>query len=367
MLGPPKGTSMVDRVLITGGAGFVGSHLAEHLALQGREVVILDNLSRGKLLHWGFGGLSETYNWDHLAGVPGVERVKGDVRDHATVEDLARDVDAIVHCAAQVAVTLALQNPPLDFDVNALGTVNVLEAARRSPLGPSVLMCSTNKVYGGNVNRLPIRTEATRYAFEDGLADGVPEDFPIDGCEHTPYGSSKLAADIYTQDYGRTYGLPTGVFRMSCIYGPRQFGNEDQGWVAHFILSALQGRPITLFGDGKQVRDVLYIDDLVRAMDLFLQRSSVLRGEMFNIGGGPGNSISLRELVALLEELLGRWIPVHESAWRTGDQRVYVSNVNKARALLGWRPRVSPRKGVERYLAWAEALLKADPTALSRT
>ncbi len=347
-----KDPAAMDRILVTGGAGFIGSHVVEFYSRKGVEVVALDNLSRtppGDSIH-GFS------NWDFLATLPGVERVLGDVRDSSILADLVRDVDAIIHTAGQVAVTTSLRDPRMDFEVNALGTLNVLEAARRRG-DAALVFCSTNKVYGGNVNRLPVAESESRYSFADGLAGrGVPTDFPIDGCEHTPYGTSKLAADLYVQDYAHLYGLPAACFRMSCIYGTRQFGNEDQGWVAHFILSALEGRPITIYGDGKQVRDVLYADDLVRAYDAYLTRAKSLGGRVFNIGGGPNNTLSLLELLAMLQTLTGRRPPLSFGPWRPSDQLVYISDLGRVREDLGWEPTVSPREGIVQFLKWYSQL-----------
>jgi CDP-paratose 2-epimerase len=344
---------MFDRVLVTGGAGFIGSHVAERMVREGREVVVLDNLSRAKLFPSVVGSPGATYNWDYLLGLGSVEMVRGDVRDEELVRRLVMDVDAVVHCAAQVAVTFSLRNPRLDMETNVMGTFNVLEAARRSPMDPAVIVCSTNKVYGGNVNAIPLVEEETRCRYADPRwSRGIPESLAVDGGGHTPYGVSKLAADLYAQDYGRTLGLRVGVLRMSCIFGPRQFGNEEQGWVAHFLLSALHNRPITIYGDGKQVRDLLFVDDLMGCMEAYVARASNLRGEVFNVGGGPENAVSLLDFIGLLEGAIGRRPVVAFGPERPGDQKVYISDVTKAKDLLGWRPRVAPRKGLQRFLEW---------------
>ena len=337
------------KILITGGSGFVGSHVSEYYAKKGDEVIVFDNLSRGETLKTA-DKRQTSYNWDHLKKVENIELVRGDIRRADDVVTAAEGVDAIIHTAAQVAVTSSVEDPRTDFEINALGTFNVLEAARKSENSPAVVYCSTNKVYGENVNKIPVKEEETRYVFE-GL-DGVPETLSIDLCEHTPYGCSKLAGDLYVQDYVKLYGLRTAVFRMSCIYGTRQFGNEDQGWVAHFVISTLTGKPLTIYGDGKQVRDVLYVSDLVRAYDLFLESNE--RGAVYNIGGGPKNTISLLELLDLLEEEAGKRSEITFSDWRPSDQKVYISDISKAERELNWRSQTSVKDGVERLIEWVE-------------
>jgi CDP-paratose 2-epimerase len=340
----------LDKKLITGGAGFIGSHVAEYYAKKGDEVIVLDNFSRAEVLGKNVG--DPLYNWNYLKkNYPNVKFVKADVRRFEDVKVASKGVDVIVHTAAQVAVTTSLSDPRIDFEINALGTFNVLEAARLNDA--SFIYCSTNKVYGGNVNKIPVKEEERRYYFaNEKYRDGIPETFPIDLCEHTPYGCSKLAGDIYTQDYAKIYGLKTAVFRMSCIYGPRQFGVEDQGWVAWFTIATITGKPITIYGDGKQVRDVLYVTDLVNAFDAFLQRKNQLAGEVFNIGGGRENTISLLELLDMLEQLTGKRSRITFSDWRPSDQKVYVSNISKAREKLGWAPKINPQEGVERLVNW---------------
>lgn len=233
-----------------------------------------------------------------------------------------------------------------------MGTFNVLEAARKAESDPAVAFASTNKVYGNNVNEIPVRETETRYWYDDpDYEAGIPESLSIDGCEHTPYGTSKLAAHLYVQDYARREVVDAATFRMSCIYGPRQFGNEDQGWVAHFALSALRDEPLTIFGDGKQVRDVLYVKDLIRAYDAFLSTPDG-KPVVYNIGGGPNRTTSLLEFLDLLESQTGARPPVSYDAWREGDQRVYVSDITRAREALDWNPDVGFEAGIERYLEW---------------
>ena len=236
------------KILVTGGAGFVGSHVAEYYAKKGEGVIVFDNLSRAELL--GYEASNAMYNWDYLERYKNIELVKGDIRDAERIKDVAKNADAIIHTAAQTAVTTSLRNPRTDFEINAVGTFNVLEAARLSENNPCVIYCSTNKVYGNNVNKIAVIEKGKRYEFADErYKNGIPEDFPTDLCEHTPYGCSKFAGDVYVQDYAHTYGLKTGVFRMSCIYGERQFGVEEQGWVAWFAIATLLNKPITIYGD----------------------------------------------------------------------------------------------------------------------
>lgn len=339
------------RVLVSGGGGFIGSHVAEYYAKGGNEVVVLDNLSRAKIL--GANRKTAFYNWSYLKNYRNIKLIEGDVRSLKEVEEAVKDVDVIIHAAAQVAVTTSVKDPKLDFEVNALGTLNILEAARKAKKSPAVIYCSTNKVYGANVNKVLVKEEETRYIYADErYRDGIPEDFPIDLCEHTPYGCSKLAGDLYVQDYAYTYGLKTAVFRMSCVYGERQFGTEDQGWVAWFIIATLLNKPIKIYGDGKQVRDILYVSDLIEAYEKFL--NSGLKQEVFNIGGGVENSLSLLELLNLLKELTGKRAKTTFNNWRAGDQKIYISNISKAKEKLGWRPKINPREGVERLVKWVK-------------
>jgi len=336
------------KVLITGGAGFVGSHAAEYFANKGNEVVCYDNLSRAELLKKD--SIDATYNWNYLKNVKNVKLIKGDIRNLEKLKDAAKGADAIIHTAAQTAVTTSVIDPKTDFEVNAMGSFNMLEAARSCDVG-AVVYCSTNKVYGDNVNSIKVIEKEKRYVFEDKFKNGIPESFSTDICEHTPYGCSKFTGDIYCQDYGHLYGLKTGIFRMSCIYGTRQFGVEDQGWLAWFTIATILGKPITIYGDGKQVRDVLYVEDLVRAYDAFLNTKSKA---VFNIGGGIGNTISLLELLDVLKELTGRSSKVSFSDWRPSDQKVYISDISKAKKALKWMPEVAPQEGVRRLVGWVE-------------
>jgi len=288
------------KVLVTGGAGFIGSHAAIYYAQRGDQVICFDNLSRSELLKKQ---INKQYNWDYLKNYPSIKRVQADVRGKEKITEAAREVDAIIHTAAQTAVTTSLEDPRTDFEVNAMGTFNVLEAARLSKGNPAVIFCSTNKVYGDNVNKIGVEEGSTRYKFEDKFKNGITEKFSTDLCEHTPYGCSKLAADLYVQDYGMLYGLKTAVFRMSCIYGIRQFGVEDQGWIAWFAIATILGKPLTIYGDGKQVRDVLYVSDLINAYNSFIENKEKIKNTVLNMGGGPENTLSLLELIEILEQL----------------------------------------------------------------
>jgi len=332
-------------ILVTGGAGFVGCHLVHDLLGDNRKVTVLDSLSRR--------GSERNLEWLQRQHPDGDLRfVKGDVRDPPAVKSAAEDVDAIYHLAGQVAVTSSVQDPRLDFEINALGTLNVLEAARQSPCQPVVMFTSTNKVYGG-MEDVALVEKDTSYEYRD-LPDGIPESRPLDF--HSPYGCSKGAADQYVRDYARIYGLRTVVFRMSCIYGPRQFGNEDQGWLAHFIISAATGAPITIYGDGKQVRDVLFVEDLVRALRGAADKISITAGKVYNIGGGPSNTLSVwQEFGQLLAELSGEPVTVSYQDWRPGDQPCYVSDIRNVGRDLGWTPAVDKRAGIRRLWEWVSS------------
>jgi CDP-paratose 2-epimerase len=348
----------MERVLVTGGAGFIGSHAAAYYDDRGVEVTVLDNLSRVETL----ADADETrdtarHNWAYLAeNHPDIERVRADVRDAERVASLVEGHDGVVHTAGQVAVTASIEDPRTDFEVNAMGTFNVLEAARRAASDPAVVVASTNKVYGDNINAIPVTEGESRYRYDDpAYADGIPESASIDDCEHTPYGVSKLTADLYAQDYAHRGAVDAAAFRMSCIYGTRQFGNEDQGWVAHFALSALRDEPLTIFGDGKQVRDVLFVEDLIRAYDAFLSDPEG-KPPVYNVGGGPANTTSLLEFLDLLEAKTGRRPAVSFEDWRESDQRVYVSDISRARELLDWEPRVGFEEGIDRFVDWYRTL-----------
>jgi CDP-paratose 2-epimerase len=336
----------MERILITGGAGFIGVNAAARYLGAGREVIVFDNLSRR--------GAVENLQWlGEQEGAEGLRVVIGDLRmPTATLRDAVESSDLVIHLAAQVAVTTSVTDPRADFQANALGTLNLLELVRESGgKKPAVFYASTNKVYGGMEDVETVEANG-RYAYAH-LPDGVPESRGLDF--HSPYGCSKGAADQYVRDYARIYGLRTVVFRQSCIYGRRQFGVEDQGWIAWFIIASVLKRPITIFGNGKQVRDVLFVDDLVSAYEAAWERIEEVSGRVYNLGGGPENAISLLDLLGELEEGLGRKIPVGFSDWRPGDQPVYVSDIRKAGAELGWRPETGWKAGVATLIQWVQA------------
>jgi CDP-paratose 2-epimerase len=331
---------MRNNLLITGGAGFIGVNAAAHFARSGWKVTVLDNLSRR--------GAEANLAW--LRETSKVEFIKCDIRDNAAVNAAMASVKpaGLLHLAAQVAVTTSVTDPRHDFETNALGTFNVLEAVRRESPDAVFVYASTNKVYG-KLETHPVVEKDGRYAYRD-HPQGVDEACQLDF--HSPYGCSKGAADQYVLDYGRIYGLRSTAFRQSCIYGPRQFGVEDQGWVAWFTIAAVLGWPITIYGDGKQVRDVLHVDDLLLTYDMAFRNPQKVAGEAFNIGGGPGMTLSLQELVAMLTSQLGRQIRPAYQDWRPGDQKVFVCDVTKAARKLGWIPRVSVADGVRGLIAW---------------
>jgi CDP-paratose 2-epimerase len=334
---------MTGLVLITGGAGFVGTNLAARLVEEGARIRILDNLSRA--------GVERNLGWMRATLGEAVEFIRGDVRDRDAVARAVAGASAVLHLAAQVAVTTSLQDPIGDFEVNARGTLQVLEAVRALPDRPPLIFTSTNKVYGA-LDDVELALGGARCAPLDrhlrlhGLSEARPLDF------HSPYGCSKGAADQYVLDYARTYRLPAVVLRMSCVYGPHQHGTEDQGWVAHFLIRALEGEPITLYGDGRQVRDVLHAEDLAEAFVQALRRMDRIAGKAFNIGGGPANTVSLLELVELIGQVQGRRPRIRFGAWRPADQRWYVSDTERFRAATGWVPRVDVRTGVRRLNDW---------------
>jgi CDP-paratose 2-epimerase len=330
-------------VLITGGAGFVGTNLAARLVGEGRRVLVVDSLARP--------GVEQNLHWLKAECGHRLDHVIADVRDRDALRAAVRGAEAVFHLAAQVAVTTSLDAPLEDFDVNAQATLLLLEELRQLPEPPPLLYTSTNKVYGTLPDVRLIR-EAERWEPADRRlgGDGIGEDRPLDFC--TPYGCSKGAADQYVLDYAHVYGLPTVVFRMSCIYGPHQHGNEDQGWVAHFLLAARAGEPVTVYGDGAQVRDILYVDDLVDAMLLAEEDIDRVAGTAFNVGGGPAKTVSLLELIQMIAELEEKPLEPTFAAEREGDQRWYVSDTSRLRRATGWDPAVGVKEGVAALHEW---------------
>ena len=334
---------MSEVVLITGGAGFVGANLAARLLSAGTSVLVYDNLARAgaeKNLRW----LRDTFGNNLHVTI-------ADTRDEPALREAVSVSSQVYHFAAQVAVTSSLIDPVTDFDVNLGGTLNLLEAVRLAANPPPIVFTSTNKVYGA-LPDVDLEVFEGRYRPSDARlrSSGISEARPLDF--HSPYGCSKGAADQYILDYTRSFGIRATVLRMSCIYGPHQFGNEDQGWVAHFVVRALDQQPITVYGDGRQVRDILFIDDLVDAMLLSQERMDTLSGRAFNIGGGPANAVSLIEALERIGKILGRAPALEHSAWRVGDQRYYVSDTHAFTAATGWRPRVSVGEGMTRLCNW---------------
>ncbi len=327
-------------VLIIGGAGFIGTNLTEYFCQKGDTVVVYDNLSRAKTEH-NLQYLQKRYN-------NSVTFIKGDIRNPTQLLECIEQSDAIFHLAAQVAVTTSVADPKLDFDTNICGTFNILELLRASHKKPPLIYSSTNKVYGSLLD-VPIHEHETRYSFPE-HSQGISEKELLDF--HSPYGCSKGAADQYVRDYARIFGLKTVVLRQSCIYGPHQYGCEDQGWLAWFTIAATQNKQITVYGNGKQTRDILYIDDLCTAFNESLRNIDRTAGEVYNVGGGPQNTLSLIELLAVLEKELGKKIITHTDKVRPGDQPIYVSDIRKAQKDFGWAPKISPQEGIKRLLKW---------------
>ena len=338
------------KALVTGGAGFIGCNLVDRLATDGAEVIVFDALARP--------GVEQNLAWLQARHGDRIISVTADVRDPTALDGIAREADVIFHLAAQVAVTTSLVDPREDFEVNVGGAINVLEAARRRRT--PVIFASTNKVYG-DLADIDLELKGAAYRPQDpGVRlRGVDEQRPLDF--HTPYGCSKGAADQYVLDYARSYGLPTCVLRMSCIYGPHQMGTEDQGWVAHFLIRALNGQPITIYGDGRQVRDILFVDDAVSAYLSAFQRIDQVAGRAFNLGGGPANAISLLQLLERIEEVLGRKVAVDFADWRAGDQRYFVSDTTAARRALALPEPRGWRSGVGELAEWLSAARSSAP------
>ena len=334
-----------EDILVTGGAGFIGSNFSNYMLSKNPDskVTIFDDFSRSGT-EYNLSWLRENYPSEDRLRV-----IKADLRDLDALSKAVSGKDLILHAAAQVAVTTSLSDPRSDFEINALGTLNLLEVTRKSKEDPVLLYCSTNKVYG-LLDDVPLEEESSRYEFSGPYSRGVDESKPLDPC--TPYGCSKAVGDIYFQDYVESYGTKSVVFRMSCIYGLHQYGTEDQAWISHFIISLILDRPITIYGDGKQVRDILYIDDLCNAYELSANQIQKTKGEVYNIGGGPQNTYSLLELIDYLEQITGKNISIGFDAWRLADQRVYYSDISEAERDFGWTPKVSKETGVRLLYDW---------------
>lgn len=335
--------SSSERVLITGGAGFIGANLADRLAADGCEVLVYDALARP--------GVGRNLDWLKARHPRSVSSVVADVRDDAALTEAVKGVSAVFHLAAQVAMTTSLADPVADFDVNLKGTIGLLEAARRERGDLPVIFASTHRVYG-DLSDIPMTMQSDAWIPNDSQVrtSGVSEERRLDF--HTPYGCSKGAADQYVLDYCRSYGLPTAVLRMSCVYGPLQMGTEDQGWVAHFAISVLDGEPITLFGDGAQVRDILDVADAVEACVQAWRRIDAVKGQAFNLGGGPGNAVSLRQVISVIESETGLTADVRAGDWRAGDQKWFVADSRRAQRNLGLPRPKAWREGVADLIGW---------------
>ena len=327
-------------IFISGGCGFIGTNAAVNYLKKGNRVIVYDNLSRA--------GAKENLKWLKKQGENFVF-VKGDIRDDKKLLETFKKYkpDLVLALAAQVTMVTSVENPREDFEINALGTFNTLEAMRKGSPKTSLIYSSTNKVMGA-LTDIPVIEKKKRYVYKN--IKGISEKYPLDFCG--PYGCSKGCGDQYTIDYSRIFGLNTIVFRQSGIYGPHQFGIEEQGWLAWLCNALLFDKPVTIFGNGKQVRDVLYIDDLLRAFDLAVMNIKKTRGQAYNIGGGPKFSLSIWELFAILEELAGKKFNYSFGPWRPGDQKVYISDINKAKKDFNWQPKISPKEGVKKLYNW---------------
>ena len=334
---------------ITGGLGFIGSNLSDYLLSNTEDtVIIFDNFSRQNVIK------NKKWLEQKYPNNPRLKIIKGDIRKIDVLKKNMSDVTKIYHLAAQVAVTSSVLDPILDFETNAYGTLNVLECARRLNTDPCLILTSTNKVYG-NLEGYEVVEEESRYDFQE-YKQGVSESTPLD--PHSPYGCSKYCADSYFRDYQRIYGMKTLVFRMSCIYGYHQFGTEDQGWVAHFIISTILNKPLTIYGDGKQIRDILFVEDLINAFQLAGNQINQIKGQIYNIGGGPENTISLLELIEILERLLNHKIEYKFGEWRPGDQKVYYTNTQRAKTDFNWEPLISKEDGIQKLFHWVQNNIK---------
>lgn len=342
----PSVARPVQPVVVTGGAGFIGSNLADSLLNDGQEVIVFDNLSRP--------GVDQNLEWLRERHGDRLHPVVADLRDTHALHDAVAQARSVFHMAAQTAVTTSLQLPVADFDVNARGTLNLLEALRATGRRVPMVLASTNKVYGALDDLALVQTGDCQVPADPALrAYGISEDRPL--VLATPYGCSKGVADQYVLDYARSYAMPTAVLRMSCVYGPRQFGTEDQGWVAHFLLRALNDERVHVFGDGRQVRDVLHVTDAVAAYRAVLRDIDRLSGQAFNLGGGARNAVSLRIVLREIERLAGRRVAVDYGDWRQGDQQYFVADTRRLEAQTGWQAQIGWRDGLRQLAAWLEA------------
>ena len=341
----------MKKIFITGGAGFIGTNASKYFAKKKWQVYVFDNLSRKGC----------TYNIKWLKKNTNIIFIKGDIRNFNNLSKTLASIkpEAILHCAGQVAVTTSFINPREDFEINALGNLNVLESIRTNNLKSTLIYTSTNKVYG-NLDSTKVELNKKRYIYKNNIK-GIDENHKTDF--HSPYGCSKGAADQYVRDYSRMYGINSYVLRQSCIYGTNQYGIEDQGWIAWFVIASLLGKKITVFGDGKQVRDLLYIDDLNRLFEILANNKKKDIDRVYNVGGGLDFSLSILELLEILEKTLQIKIKVNFSKWRMGDQKLYISNNAKLKKTFGWEPTIHPKIGVKNLINWVkdnkELILKA--------
>lgn len=341
-------------VVITGGAGFIGTNLAARLLEQGHKVIIADNLSRS--------GSQRNLQWLLDKNSNRLQVSICDIRDSYKMSEIIKMAGTVFHFAAQVAVTKSVENPVEDFKVNVEGTLNILELIRRSTDPPFLVFTSTNKVYG-KLSEVKLVEKDLRYHPANNMyCKGINENTLLDF--QSPYGCSKGSADQYILDYCRTYDVTASVFRMSCIYGPHQFGTEDQGWVAYFLFRIIQNLPITIYGDGKQVRDILYIDDLLDAFELVVKFKDNCNGHAFTIGGGPSNSISILECIHLLQKQCAKFPPLSFAPWRNGDQYYYVSDISKFNNLTGWKPSVDLENGISRLYEWVSTCISSEVSSI---
>lgn len=339
----------IMKIFVTGGCGFIGSHACEYYAKKGNSVVSYDNMTKYELIRTGYNTkLARNYNWNFLKGL-GVKLIKGDIRDKEILEKEIKDCDFIIHTAAQPAMTISWESPELDFSTNVLGTFNVLECARKFKI--PVVSCATIHIYGNKINET-LKEGKTRYLRTP--AD-IDENHPLVEGDITPLHASKLAGDLYVRTYINTYNIIGTSFRLTGLYGPRQLGGEDHGWVANFIIRALLGMPVTIYGTGKQVRDIIFATDVIKSFDAFYKTK---KPGVYNIGGGINNSISLIECINVIEEVIGKKIEVNYKESRKGDLQYFICNIEKAKKELKWQPTVSPKEGIIKLIQWVKDNLR---------